>query len=46
MLFTQSMQRLIHVLLGGRDIVLKAIRDRPQHIMDDPQNVVALEQYY
>ena len=37
-----GMQRLIHVLLGSRDIVLKAIRDRPQHIMDDPQNVVAL----
>ena len=34
---------LVHVLLGGGDIVLKAVGNRLEHIVDDAQDVVAFQ---
>ena len=38
-----GVQRLVHVLLGGGNIVLEPVGDRAQHIVDNAQNVVALQ---
>ncbi|MPN32861.1 hypothetical protein SDC9_180344 [bioreactor metagenome] len=38
-----GVQRLIHVLLRGGNIVLEAVWNRAEHIVDNAQNVIALD---
>ena len=37
-----GVQRLIHVRLGGGDIVLKAVGQRAEHVVHDAQHIIAI----
>jgi hypothetical protein len=37
-----SVQRLIHIVLRGGDIVLESVRQRLEHIVDKSEDVIAL----
>ena len=38
----RCVQRLVHIRLRGGDIILKSVRDRGVHIVDDAEHVVAI----
>ena len=38
-----GMQGLIHIRLRGRDIIFEAVRDRAEHIVDNAEAVIAID---